>query len=542
MTSSRGRSNDDLRQAMAADALVHLPKILTQQDRTPTSRTYGCFDRAYWHMRIMDFPCGMSQEFVLPLALAWALPIPGNPYFEQGEIRRWAEAGIRFAARAAHHDGSCDDYYPFEKAAGAAAFSLFACQEAADLLGLGEDPEILAFFEKRAGWLAQHSESGRLSNHEAIIIACLAWMAQRFGGRWTDHLHDRTRNILKWQSAEGWFDEYGGADPGYLTLTVAMLAQADRRQQNLGLQPAIDRAIAFLARCMQPDGSLGGEYTSRATVNFFPHGLEICGAWNPLALAIADRAYRRFETGIQPCHADDRIMGHHVWSQLLAWKEWCDTRPGALSFREEQHDFPETGLRVQQVGKLRLYCGWTRGAAFRLFDGESLLQADTGPSLRLVDGRVVIANMGGSRLVDRSAGLLEVEGNMAFAKSTLLTPVRSILLRAATLSVGRLFPNLIRRLLQRLLVTGRRDAPFRFRRRLEWDEDGLVVEDELWAKRGWTSVAQAGQGGFQVPLATVMAGVWEPAQLQPWRELTSEIKALTADEPLRTRRHFRPAR
>ncbi len=69
-----------LRDALAAAALAEIPKLLTLLDRTPTSATYGCFDRGYWHYRTSDFPSGMSQEFVLPLALAWALPIAGNPY------------------------------------------------------------------------------------------------------------------------------------------------------------------------------------------------------------------------------------------------------------------------------------------------------------------------------------------------------------------------------------------------------------------------------------------------------------------------------
>ena len=49
----------------------------------PVSPTYGCFDRAYWHYRMIDFPCGMSQEFVLPLALVWSMPdLPGNVYHQ----------------------------------------------------------------------------------------------------------------------------------------------------------------------------------------------------------------------------------------------------------------------------------------------------------------------------------------------------------------------------------------------------------------------------------------------------------------------------
>jgi hypothetical protein len=525
--------------ALATEALAHLPKLLMLQDRSPTSPTFGCFDRGYWHMRTSDFPCGITQTFLLPLALAWSLPIPGSPYYQQPELRRWAIAGVRFAARSAHGDGSCDDYYPFERAAGAAAFSLFACLEAAAIFDLWDDGEIVAFFKKRAHWLARHEESGRLSNHEALIIACLARLAERFGGEWVSLMEARAARLRGWQSAEGWFDEYGGMDPGYLTLTIAMLADADRRFPALALREPIGAAIRFLSHCIAPDGSLGGEYTSRATVNFFPHGLEMAGAWEPLALQIADVGYRRFASGTQPCHADDRIGGHHVWSQLLAWRDWQETRPAPLTFADGLHDFEEAQLRVQQRGALRLYCGWSRGGAFRLFDGDRLLHADTGPSLKLTGGRVAIANLEGTRVTVREEDRLVVEAPLAFAKSALLTPAKSIILRCIMLTAGRFFPDLVRRSLQKLLVTGRKDAPFRFRRTLAWNGDALIIEDELRAEQGWASVAEAGQSGFQVGVITVMARVWEPAQFQEWQDLTGRIAALGDDEPLVIRQTFR---
>lgn len=532
-------SPEGARALLAAEALAHIPKLLMLQDRSPTSPTFGCFDRGYWHMRTADFPCGITQTFLLPLALAYSLPIPGSPYHGQPELCRWATAGVRFAARSAHPDGSCDDYYPFERASGAAAFSLFACLEAAEIFGLWEDAEILAFLERRARWLARHEESGRLSNHEALIIACLARLAERFGGEWPALMEARAARLRGWQSAEGWFDEYGGMDPGYLTLTIAMLADADRRFPALGLREPLRAAIRFLSHCIAPDGSLGGEWTSRATVNFFPHGLEMAGAWEPLALQIADVAYRRFAAGTQPCHADDRIGGHHVWSQLLAWREWQESRPGPLAFTEALHDFPEAQLRVQQRGPLRLVCGWSRGGAFRLFDGETLLRADTGPSLRLADGRVAIANLDGARVVERSADRLVVEAPLAYAKSALLTPFKSIVLRAIMLTAGRFFPDLVRRMLQKLLVTGRKDAPFRLRRTLAWEGEALVVEDVLRAQNGWGMVAEAGQSGFQVGLTTVMARVWERAQFQEWQDLTQQVASLAPEEPLVVRQVFR---
>ena len=120
---------------LAAHAVSQIPKILTLQDRNRHSPTYGCFDRNYWHYRIIDFPSGMAQEFVLPLALAYGADIPGNQFFQKSALREWVLAGIRFAARAAHADGSCDDYFPYERAGGATAFSLLACLESYRLLG-----------------------------------------------------------------------------------------------------------------------------------------------------------------------------------------------------------------------------------------------------------------------------------------------------------------------------------------------------------------------------------------------------------------------
>src|SRR5262245_56533957 len=99
-----------MRELFARAALAEIPKILTLLDRNPHSPTYGCFDRNFWHYRLIDFPSGMAQEMVLPLALAHEIPFPDNPYHRQPAIKQWSEAGILYAARSAHRDGSCDDY------------------------------------------------------------------------------------------------------------------------------------------------------------------------------------------------------------------------------------------------------------------------------------------------------------------------------------------------------------------------------------------------------------------------------------------------
>ena len=273
--------NEHRRDALAHNALQQIPIILTLLDRNHHSPTYGCFDRNYWHYRIIDFPSGMAQEFVLPLALAYSLDIPGNPYYQKVSIKEWVEVGILYAASSAHADGSCDDYFPFERAGGAAAFSLLACLDAYRIVEL-DNPEALAFFENRADWLAAHQESGRLSNHQALIALCLELTGQALGSaRWKNSATDRLSQVLSWQTDEGWFWEYEGCDPGYLTLTISILARIDQINPSPQLTKALTAAVKFAAHFIHPDGSFGGEYGSRNTYNFFPHGLELVGRTIP---------------------------------------------------------------------------------------------------------------------------------------------------------------------------------------------------------------------------------------------------------------------
>jgi len=529
---------ETLRSALARHALAEIPKLLTLQDRTPISPTYGCFDRSYWHYRISDFPSGMSQEFVLPLALVWSLDIPNNPYRGSSALRDWIEAGIRYAARSSHPDGSCDDYYPFERATGAAAFSLFAILEAASIIGCRKDDEIDAFLGRRATWLASHRESGELANHEALVVTCLQGMDDRFGtSQFEPALRERLARLLSWQSSEGWFSEYGGADPGYLSLTIGLLADLDRRRPDLELKAPIERAIRFLSEFVHPDGTFGGEYTSRATLNFFPHGFEIAGAWLPDALAVNDRALRSLAADRGPSYSDDRIVGHHVWSWLFAWNAFQPKRPVRPEVRSGRRWFPKAALLVDRRDGLELYAALRRGGAFKLFLDGNLLVSDTGPSFRLAK-RVAVSHLEGDIPVTPSEDIFSVEGRMTYAKCTRLTPAKNILLRLFMLVVGRFFPDLVRRLLQRMLVTGRAEAPFRFRRTFDMADHGLTVRDEVWCDRDWSEVAQAGIGGFQTSATTVMARVFRIEQLQPWLDLSDNLLELKKGEPLVLDRRF----
>ena len=161
-----------MRERYISEALPYIPRLLQLIDRNPYSPTYGCFDRSYWHYRTMDFPCGMYQEFVLPLTLCFLNDYPGNKFYQKERLRELSIAAIRYANKGSYKDGTCDDYYPFERAMGALVFSLYACTESYMLLGL-DDIEIVDFFKRRGDYLGRKNETGQLSNHQALAALAL---------------------------------------------------------------------------------------------------------------------------------------------------------------------------------------------------------------------------------------------------------------------------------------------------------------------------------------------------------------------------------
>jgi len=515
-TVSGSPGNRDRLYALAA---ADLTKLLTLQDRNPHSPTYGCFDRNYWHLRIIGFPSGMAQEFVLPIALAYAHDFPGNRFHRHPALRNWIEAGIRYAASSAHRDGSCDDYYPFEKAAGATAFSLYAMMRAVDLAGL-DMAEHIGFFERRGRWLARHREAGRLANHEALIANCLFRLASVTGA--SEHAElarERLKRVLAWQNGEGWFQEYQGCDPGYLTLTIGHPAEIDVTHPDLTLRPAIAKAVRFLAELQPPDGWLGGEWTSRNTNNYFPHGLEICGAWLPEALGVNDRAIAALAD--PPDYGDDHIIGHHCWSYLLAAQAWCgerSTRP-AVPPAADLH-WPAAGFARVVRGPLCLLVSLHKGGTYRLYRDGELVHSDTGVSLRQRHGRrlrtLVCHLWSDENEIEVGAQKIAVAGAMGFAKTGRMSPLCNVFLRLLMLTLGRFGPNLVRRLLQRLLIVGRPSSRFRFRRTFHLHDDNIQVEDHV---SGHGDVADAGIGAAQTSIYTVMSNVFHHPQLQLWQQV-----------------------
>ena len=132
---------------------------------------------------------------------------------------------------------------------------------------------------------------------------------------------------------------------------------------------------------------------------------------------------------------------------------------------------------------------------------------------------------------------ITIRGKLGWAKTKQMTTFNLVMLRALMFTMGRFFPNLIRKLLQKMLITGKKTAPFPFVRTLAWEGDALKVSDELHARK-WTDVHSVGIGAAQTSIYVVMSRTYQAGQLQPWYDLTDQLVEAEKDGHLRLEREL----
>jgi hypothetical protein len=539
--------------------LAGIPRLLSAIDRNPYRPTYGCLDRQFWHYRTSSFPSEMYQEGVLPLALVYTTELPGNRWYGDTRVRELAVAAIRFAARASHSDGSCDDYYPYERALGAAVFSLQAAARAYQLLEL-DDPGLAAWLKRRAGWLVEHDESGRLSNHQAAAALGLLRVGQITGEpRYREAAETRIDRLLGWQNEEGWFEEYGGADPGYQTVTIDGLAKCRRILGDDRLEEPLRRAVEFARLFLHPDHSYGGEYGSRGTYHFYPHGMELLAGRNGSAAELADGFLKGLQWASQGHFGDDRMVAHRLGSLIEAYLDWSPVRPAqaAASAARPTRYLRHARLVVRQTASTHTVVSAARGGVFKHFAPEKLPVTDAGLIVETVGGRVAVSQWHDlSRTVhfpdsqDVATGaevaqILSVSGPLHWSRFEMATPFKQALLHLGMCWLGRHARTLVRRLLQRRLITGRPLCPIRLSRSFEFltssNADGgpsLRVTDTIELTSPRIRVRRMAFGTDHQAAYVAASGVYQHAVLAPWSHLGEHVEELNAKRRVTVVREF----
>jgi hypothetical protein len=553
-------------------ALAQIPRLLGSVDRNPFRATHGSFDRQFWHYRTAAFPSEMYQEAVLPLALIYCHKMPGNRWHRTPRLREWIVGGLQFSANAAHVDGSCDDYYPYERALGAAVFSLNAAAEACRLLAIN-DRTIIESLRKRAAWIIEHGESGTLTNHHALAALALERVARLTGDeRFRVASRRKLGQVLGWQSDEGWFVEYGGADPGYQTVTIDCLAKLRALTGDTMLDEPLNRAVIFARRFLHPDSSYGGEYGSRGTYHFYPHGFELLAHRSAAAADLADGFLASLGSGRQAHFSDDRMYVHRLGNLLEAYLDWSPDRPESAT-QTGDHTLARSaseghGISNMASGTLACASGWcdtvtqfspeylphaqllvdrtptrhtivsaARGGVVKHFVDDRLLTTDTGLVLETVDGRIAASQLhdltrdierGDAETKPDTRAAITITGPLNYTKFETATPLKQAVLHLGMITVGRWCRDLVRRVLQRRVITGRRACPITLSRTIELlaGTPSLRITDRITLDDPRLQIRRMSVSSDLESAYVAASGVYQDSVLQSWTKLDEHVAAL----------------
>jgi hypothetical protein len=520
------------------EAIRTLPRILTLLDKNPNSATYGCFDREYWHYRTIDFPCGMSQEMVLPLALVYTHPFPNNPYYRVERLKELAVAGIEFAKKSSHSDGTCDDYFPFERALGAHVFSTYAMSETYRVLGL-DRPDLVDFFRLRGDWLAEHNETGQLANHQAFAALALYNVFLLTGDEKYRAASNQFRDItLSWQHGEGWFQEYEGADPGYHSCSIAFLSKLFQKSNDESLLEPLRRAVDFAQYFMHPDGSYAGEYGSRNTYHFYPHGFEVMSRYSDAAARIAETFLRRaMPERRRYFNEDNRMLAHYTYDWLQSHIDYNPKRKGLLEEARGPFTkwFADAKLFVKKTKNYYAVTSLAKGGVIKVFDDRGPLYSDTGLIAETTDGDVIVSHLVDETFVthaSESSSEVHATGPMSKRKYHLPSPVKQMAFRGMNLTVGRYNASLVRSTLQKVLITGKPRTEVSFSRRIEFSDSEIVIFDRIDARSSKATFKRLAAGSDATSIYVANSNTFQESTLCPWVDLSGHVDRLNRERVL----------
>ena len=260
---------------LAATALEVLPRVLGFCDREPTSATYGCCDRPYWHYRLIDVANARLQEAGWLLALAWAYPGRGNRWRGSPALAAWSCAIWNFWLSARNADGSVREIYPYERSFCATSFTAAAFTETVRLMGGAQAfPEELLQARSTFLWLGEHSNPSVFNQMAASLHALCGYASLTGDAAVTAAARRRHDEVRRLATPDGVLPEYGGMDAGYQTISLASLAKlAGNKFPGVELDDLIGRGLSAVADRIGPEGQVDAARNSRGTQFLYPSAL-----------------------------------------------------------------------------------------------------------------------------------------------------------------------------------------------------------------------------------------------------------------------------
>ncbi|MHA1336013.1 MAG: hypothetical protein ACTSPW_09695 [Promethearchaeota archaeon] len=354
-------------------------KILSLIDRNKNSPTFGCFDREFWHYRSKIFLNGMQQCYILSLAYLYSQKFKKNFLYKNSNLKELIIGCLNFTFKNLHKDGSLDEHYFNEHSIAATSFVLYSITETILLLNMN-DSFYLKHLAKMARFLLKNKEKFIRSNHIACNILVFYNLYLIFKNVKYKHYSDAFLKILyKHRSEEGWFKEYNGCDPGYLTLTMSFLTKYAIKSRNIKVLKDIEESIKFCSHFMHPDGTFGGFYGSRENNHFFVFSFEKVKMPDNLGQKMVNLYLKALKDGNAEIISDDRFSFLQFNDLFELYKIFNVKRVSDLFLPPKKKVFfRDSGLFIYKDQKYYIIISLKKGGVIYIFKGNYLLFRNCG--------------------------------------------------------------------------------------------------------------------------------------------------------------------
>lgn len=481
-----------LRDEYAGRALSQIPRLLSLLDRNEFSPTYGSFQRTFWLDKSDDFVNALPQYGVISLALVYSYKMPGNIYYGEEKIKRWAIASMNYWVKIQHKDGSFDEFYPNEHGwAGPTGFLLYAMVESFKLIGDGMNPkerdQLFRACHKAAIFLGKYDEKGILANHHAMaILPIYATYTLLKDGDLLKLAKDKLKFFYTLVSDEGWSLEYDGPDMGYLSATVSFLAKLHKLgYRDEKLVKVIKKSIEFSSYFVYPNGYYAGSMGSRQTLHFYSHGYELFAREMPLAAVIAQKMLLSLGEGklVPPEIQADRYFLYRIPEYLLSYIDYASNSKVTLlpyEGKDFSKYFYDSKVFVQKKGKCYILINLAKGGVIKIFNGNKLIYNDNGIILSIGGKTATTQWINKKYKFNLCENLIQVKGKLTILPSKVFTPYKGLIFRSVMLTLGSntKMSYLLKGIIRNLIIFGNKEVDIHFLRTINFiGEDKIKVMD-----------------------------------------------------------------
>jgi hypothetical protein len=463
-----------------------MPRILSQICRDENSPFFGCADRNWWHYKMRDFPSIILQQTGATLHSARGLKsFSGYPE----EIKTLSIASCKFWNERAARFRSFEEYYPWEEGYPPLAFSTLSTARMVAEAVIDID-DVMPGIKIASKQLLSRFES-EAANQQVAGLAALSWIYRISPCLVSlSEINVLLEKTLQLQDEEGWFNEYGGPDLGYLSVTIDCLWDSFDAIGDFRLIDSAKKALNFLDEMTcNTNGDSIGMHNARNTDYIVPYGItrflddSIAVEFQRKSLRLLKNIFSKSDCNKHFFSSvDDRYWCHYIGLSVVRSVQVLATinLKKSINLENDKYDeysnFPSCGYVWNDLnqGQFKVLTSMKKGGNFTAFSDLANF-SDYGWIAQSKAKNYVSHWWSDDWELKSKEGCCTVTGYL-FSHSVIQSnPLNHFLLRASSFIMGK---RLIGLLKQKLIFKKKKNI-ISFIRRIDINQNSIMVVDRF---------------------------------------------------------------